>query len=416
MGYATVIVSFITCLSLNVLLNSFDVYSDITLAFNTLTFNLGDSILLSGCRVCYGKVDKDVFSYKNKSSQQCLTRNRNFLCGRSYEFLNIYDEFQKSDECKNESLSFEYNLTSKSYIFKNEKCDHNKDLCCLENTLKRNVPGPLDHLDQRIVARHTSRLRYKRNKLKNDTYLLSGKTNLFHCGDVLNNYFNWSELPFYNFVNNDIKTLGTQNKSEILLKFIQSNNGKVSIVHVNEFTFQDECGILIVKKQDFLLENSGSSCGHDSCLVHLQYLKRTQNISNIDDWKQNTFYTRSIKYGGKTCQLLWQYGLATLVPTLLNFIFHLLLYLEDVKLGQVYKSEILFVICQFYPQWQTIKFLFNYICDKDESRLNKEKDHFDSQVGLLEPFLESSFQVSRFYFIFILNPRIKMTNFLISLP
>ena len=61
MGYASVIVSFIVCLFFNVFLNSFDVYSDITLTFHTLTFNLGASLLLSGCRVCHGKEDKDVF-------------------------------------------------------------------------------------------------------------------------------------------------------------------------------------------------------------------------------------------------------------------------------------------------------------------------------------------------------------------
>ena len=59
MGTATVIVSFIVCFIFNIFLNSFDVYSDTALAYNALTFNLGSSILLSGCRVCHGKDDKD---------------------------------------------------------------------------------------------------------------------------------------------------------------------------------------------------------------------------------------------------------------------------------------------------------------------------------------------------------------------
>ena len=87
MGLATVIVSFVVCLSLNVGLNSFDVYSDITLSINTLTFNLGDSLLISGCKLCSGKEDKEVFTVKNSSCQHCLTQNDYFQCGRSFKIL-----------------------------------------------------------------------------------------------------------------------------------------------------------------------------------------------------------------------------------------------------------------------------------------------------------------------------------------
>ena len=80
MGVASVIVSFAVCIFFNVGLNSFDVYSDITLAYNTLTFNLGESLLLTGCKVCSGKEDKDVFEVKNSSCQHCLTQNYNFEC------------------------------------------------------------------------------------------------------------------------------------------------------------------------------------------------------------------------------------------------------------------------------------------------------------------------------------------------
>ena len=82
-----VIATFALSLFFNVFLNSFDVYSDVILAFNALTFNLGDSILLSGCKACSGKLDKDVFSVKNSYCQQCLTKNHNFQCGQSVEII-----------------------------------------------------------------------------------------------------------------------------------------------------------------------------------------------------------------------------------------------------------------------------------------------------------------------------------------
>ena len=119
MGYATVIVSFIVCLSFNVFLNSFDVYSDILLSFNALTFDLGDSILLSGCRVCHGKDDNDIFRYKNKSCQQCLVRSAIMSdkvvfhvddCGLSYEILNKIHVLEKKDTCENEPLSLSFHF------------------------------------------------------------------------------------------------------------------------------------------------------------------------------------------------------------------------------------------------------------------------------------------------------------------
>ena len=58
------------------------------------------------------------------------------------------------------------------------------------------------------------------------------------------------------------------------------------------------------------------------------------------------------------------------------------------------KFEIVFVILMCYPQTKTIKFLWEYICDKNETRLNQKKDDFDKHIGNLEPFLESAFQVS----------------------
>ena len=70
MGKVTVIASFVVCITFNIFLNSFDVYSDTTLAFNTLTFNLGDSLLLGGCKVCHGKQDKDIYSVKESKCQQ----------------------------------------------------------------------------------------------------------------------------------------------------------------------------------------------------------------------------------------------------------------------------------------------------------------------------------------------------------
>ena len=53
-----------------------------------------------------------------------------------------------------------------------------------------------------------------------------------------------------------------------------------------------------------------------------------------------------------------------------------------------------FVLFQFYPQWRTLRFLFNYLRDGNEEKFNKAKDEFDINLGSIEPFMESAYQVS----------------------
>ena len=152
MGLATIIVSFLFCIVFNIFLNSFDVYSDIALAINTLTFNLGDSILLSGCKVCHGKVGKDIFSLKNKSCQFCLTRNKQFECGLSFQVLDKIIELEKSETCEKERFGVNWNFKSKRYDMRNETCKDDSDWCCVERRQKTNVTHPLDSIDKRILA------------------------------------------------------------------------------------------------------------------------------------------------------------------------------------------------------------------------------------------------------------------------
>ena len=100
---------------------------------------MGSTLLLSGCRVCHGKENKDVFKYKNSSCHQCLTENHDFKCGLSFEMLNKLNELQNKDSCENQHFAFNYNSSTKSFDFRNEVCDKNSDRCCVENTDKPNI-------------------------------------------------------------------------------------------------------------------------------------------------------------------------------------------------------------------------------------------------------------------------------------
>ena len=414
MGYVTVIVSFIVCIFFNIFLNSFDVYSDTSLAYNTLKYNLGDSLLLSGCRVCHGKEDEAVFRRSNFICKPCLVNNSRFHCGRSFEILNEIVEIQNKDTCENEHFFSNYNYTTNKYGFGNNKCNTDTDECCLESindTIHSSaIANNIDHVDKRILAYHVNHLDERilahhfhhvnqthqhlidRDKVPYEIYVLSGNFGNYYCHGVFWDYFNSSVEQFLYFLNTNVTIKMGQNKNEARFKFINGAND--TILREDGFGYADQCGILIQHKQKTFVQNSGESCGSDACLVHLQRLKYKLSISNLTYWRQETFYKHGIKLGGKTCELLWKYGLASLVPILINMTFNVLVFLEDIKVGKTSRIEFIFVLALFYPQWKTIRFLAEYVYRRNEDQLNEAKQKFDNQVGALEPFLESAFQVS----------------------
>ena len=114
----------------------------------------------------------------------------------------------------------------------------------------------------------------------------------------------------------------------------------------------------------------------------------------MDDWKYKTFYDFAVKVGGQTCQLLWKYGLVMLVPIILNMAFNSFVFFEDLSNGKVTMVEIVFVPLLFYPQWKMIRILRAFFIDRGKDKLDEEIVKFESEVGSIEPFLESAVQVS----------------------
>lgn len=422
MGYIAVIISFSVCLFFNVFLNSFDVYSDTILSFNTMTYRLGDSLLLSGCRVCHKKEDSDVFKVNEFPCKSCFTKNTKFYCGRSFEILNKIDELQNKDICENEHFSLNYNEDSNTYNFRNKVCD-SSDECCLEskksenssNILAKNIEHidkrilayHIDYLDERILKHHfdhSSHFDHHRHQIDledYEIYILSANFGNYYCHGVFWDYFKSNKSEFKSFLEKNITKLLRQSLNEVRLeyhfKFIHGPND--TILLRKGFDNSDKCGFLVQNKQKNYAENSGQSCSSDSCLVHLQRLKYKLSITNLSYWRQETFFKHGIKLGGKTCELLWKYGIASLVPILINMIFNVLVFLDDIETGKTSKFEFIFVIALFYPQWKTLRFLTEYLYHKNEAKLNEEKEKFDNHVGSLEPFLESAFQVGNLLYI-----------------
>ena len=392
---------FVMRIIFNVYLPSFDIYSDITLSYKTFTFRLGDSLLLAGCRVCQGKDETEIYTLKNKSCQQCLTSNfpgGNLFCGNSREFLDIIHEHERKDTCNNEhfSLTLNFNSTTRSNILKNEKCDVSKDQCCLENKNGKNISSLFDPSGKSFFAYPTGLMGYESNKMIYNTYVLSGKFSMVFCHSVFTQYFTTTRQTFYAFVNKNITTIKSPEKTELYMKFRKLRNGKLLLE--NGHTDEDGCGILFQDKQDdnanFIGTENDGLCGLNSCLIHLQTLRWYANISSLDEWKYKTFYDQGTKVGGKTCQLLWIYGIAMLVPVFLSMIFYSFVFFEDLNNGQASMMEIVFLPLLWYPQWKTFRIMGTFIYDKNRENFDEANAKFDSEVGTLEPFLESAIQVS----------------------
>ena len=394
MGLITVIMSIALCIICNIFINSFDVYTDIMLATNTLTFEFGSSLLLSGCRFCYGKEDEDIFSMKNDSCQYCLTENYEFECGMSIEILEKINELENSETCTNDRFSVKWNSSSTSYVWNQDSCETIYHDCCIETGRRANIKNPFDKIDKRILVLQPQELSEIRNEIDYDIFIASGKLRNWYCQGLFYEYFSNSST-LASFIHTNVEQAKTTlNENQLSFHFESTLKGKG--VLKRGFKITDECGVFVLKKENNHVKNNGETCGSSACLVHLQYLKMHKNISDLNDWKEQAFVDGGIKFGGKICKLLLQYGTLSLAPISLSLTFHLLLFLKDTKQGHTSNCEIIFVFLQFYPQWKTLRFLFKFIMDRDENRLNQEKDHFDKQIAGLEPFTESAFQVNHF--------------------
>ena len=114
MGFGSVAATFVMCFLFNIFLPTSDVGSDINLMYQALTFNLGESLELSGCKSCYFKTLKDVYYpeiHLEEKKCQSLLYNPTLTCGRYLPSLNKIIEFQS----KNETCS-----SSQTYILNNE--------------------------------------------------------------------------------------------------------------------------------------------------------------------------------------------------------------------------------------------------------------------------------------------------------
>ena len=159
MGKLAVVSMFAQTILFSILGPSGDIYSDVGLMVNTLTFNLGESLLLSGCRACYKRNEDEVYSIRNRPCQTCFNDNENLVCGRHPQTLNKIQELQNLESCPVDKHSdqnllkwhLSYNYKIETFEFKVGECEGFGSLdCCISPTNESRKSDPFDSFDKKV--------------------------------------------------------------------------------------------------------------------------------------------------------------------------------------------------------------------------------------------------------------------------
>ena len=145
-GFWSVIGTFAIYILFNIMVPTGDVGTDILTMFSTLSFDLGNSLELSGCKLYYHKSAEEVFYQVNYSSDndcKTCTFNPVLYCGVFPSFLD------KMKESENEKYACSHNepmRVTKNLRLEIGECDEMHDLCC--STKSKDIKeNPIPKLD-----------------------------------------------------------------------------------------------------------------------------------------------------------------------------------------------------------------------------------------------------------------------------
>ena len=131
MGVGSVIATFVMCFLFNIILPTGDVGSDIKLMYSSLTFNLGESLQLEGCKSCYHKSEKEVYypeeDFSDNECKTCLF-DPHLGCGVYLQSLKKIREYGLEKQFCLEEVAY---FTDQDKIEFGE-CDEENDKCWMK--------------------------------------------------------------------------------------------------------------------------------------------------------------------------------------------------------------------------------------------------------------------------------------------
>ena len=383
--------------------------------YQALTFNLGESLELSGCKSCYFKDEKDVYYPEiglNNKRCHTLILSTNLTCGDSISSLNKIMEFQKEKENCLLNETFRFNNKTRNKKLEASECVEGPSQCCITKTNEIKQKYNINDLSPKSLFHPCYFLAGGYGPLLNTWFefcTVAGEASLTHCLRIQEeNATNFQSLVLsrFKYVLGDV-LYSSSNETVFFYSYSWTNQTLV-VEEKGQSSIDPKtpCGFLIFRhdnvsqqKLQEMKKHSHTNTYHyneDACRTHLKSLQVTTSIYNLHEWKTRTDYMFSKKVGGKTCELLRIYGISIIFPICLNLFFTYVLFSNDVREGKASNLEIIPVILLVYPQYKTIKFIVQYLfIHHDETQLNLDKTENDRTLASLEPFLESSFQVRK---------------------
>ena len=407
-------VIFLMSIVFGVLLPNGDVGSDILLMINTLMFNIGNTLELSGCKICF-KSQNEVYQKKKDRCVACLV-NDHGECGGIRSFLNKFHELQNdvNQECKNEQHWRVKALEDDTHfgnLVPGKYDDAAWDICGIEYTkLPQNLTDELDIDRRMLINRRECRYEPHINP-KIEACKVYGQASFLFCYSLMNGRTLQGrklDAELITLLKNDGTNVG--NHSSIINKLykvkttkkIIGNSASITDVSLEPgFHFEDGCGIYFQPHQP-VVSDIFKNCQDDACLIHLNTLHiRTNKIQDLDSWYENIDYYLGARVGGRVCSLLQIYGLSILIPILMNFAANVVVFYNDITNDRVKWFEAIPLLLLVYPQWRVLRYLGSYLFfHGDETKLEQDKVAYERDVGTLEPYLEAAIQVKPLFIQF----------------
>ena len=390
MGITSVVGTFAMCFIFNIFLPTGDVGSDLNLMHQALTFDLGSSLVLEGCKSCYHKTERELYHHEQENSKRecniCLYQP-GLMCGQwSVTLQKIREMESERDNCL---IDESYRFTKQAKFVYGE-CDEDNDQCCVSKAKEKKISFSIHDLDRKKLFWPCFTIN---EDLDNCFVTELGK----RCERSMTDE-KWREQYLVRVART---LLSPKNETTIFYPYSRMNQswefGESQLITKPDV----ECGILMYRhnrndsqRQQRVTQKYRHYCNDDSCLTHLRYLNYETAISDLNKWRKSSEYVNGARIGGLICELLQIYGASILIPILLNLTFSIILFVNDFRDKKANWFEMIPVVFLVYPQYKTLKFLAQFLLiHQNENLLFNEKEEYDKTVGTIEPFLESCFQV-----------------------
>lgn len=382
----------------NVLLYSSDIGSDVVLVYNTVNF-VGPGLELAGCRSCHHLTENNFNSYIVSLQQPrfCVSDGNFYLnvddygnysyggyeCGSLHSALNRMNNIDVNNDV--EYRYEEVEINGKWEV--NEaigNCEV-EDLCCLSfNKSKKSTHN--FKADDRITWSECQ---------------LWGKgcERCLGVGDASNSASCNNDYDQSNLINQ--WCTNEEAYFKLNKKTVRKSNDNETEIIKGRCRFDDKCCYRFKKTDKEFVQFERCNI-RNSCQVHMRYVFGvSKDISEFSQWRKTTTYSHGQRHGGQVCQQLKAYGYFAVMPMLVHFGFILNLFIVE-KRKEVWKSyydycilclEVVLVILQWYGPYLVIQYLVRYLKHQDEAVLNADKQKYERDIGVLEPFVEAVFQV-----------------------